>query len=148
MLIEKIVDMLGHVLCFDTDFEVQLVFPGEFPSLNEIIKMSKSHPMAYANKKKQFTHLARDVGILSGVKVKRKAWFHFDWYSANLRKDPDNIAAGRKFILDGLVKAGVIKTDQRKVVRSLSDDFWLDRKNPRVEVTIRYRKPKGDDKCG
>lgn len=49
----------------------------------------------------------------------------------------DNIAFAHKFILDGLVDAGVLKGDSRKFVIGLEDDFSeIDPDNPRVEVTI------------
>lgn len=37
------------------------------------------------------------------------------WYEPDERRDPDNIMAGQKFILDGLVAAGTIPNDSQKV---------------------------------
>jgi Holliday junction resolvase RusA-like endonuclease len=58
------------------------------------------------------------------------------WYEPDRRRDPDNIMAGQKFILDGLVAAGTIPNDSQKYVRGIVHRFKVDRKNPRVEVEI------------
>lgn len=60
----------------------------------------------------------------------------FKWYSKNKKMDIDNVSFGKKFILDGLVKAQIIKGDGRKFVSGFSDEFFIDQKNPRVEVLI------------
>lgn len=62
--------------------------------------------------------------------------FHFTWYCPNKRKDPDNISFAKKFILDGLQVAGVIENDGWKQIAGFSDAFYLDKQNPRVELTI------------
>lgn len=59
------------------------------------------------------------------------------WICKDKRKDKDNIAAGIKFILDGLVVAGVIADDGWKQVNSFKHNFKVDKYNPRVEVKIR-----------
>ena len=54
-----------------------------------------------------------------------------------MRRDVDNIAFAHKFILDGLVSAGVLEGDSRKYVIGLQDEFpEPDPDNPRVEITI------------
>ena len=59
------------------------------------------------------------------------------WYCKNKKKDKDNIAAGIKFILDGLVMADAIEDDGWKQVNSFKHSFKVDKLNPRVEVRIR-----------
>lgn len=61
---------------------------------------------------------------------------HFNWYCRNMKIDPDNIAAAKKFILDGLQTAGVMENDGWKQIRGFTDDFHIDKENPRVEVTF------------
>lgn len=48
----------------------------------------------------------------------------------------DNIAFAKKFILDALVKKGVLKDDGWKWVKGFTDEFFVDKKNPRVEVEM------------
>jgi len=63
-------------------------------------------------------------------------YISFNWYSPNNKKDTDNVAFAKKFILDGLVMAGLLKGDGRKYVAGFSDNFYIDKENPRCEVTI------------
>ena len=60
----------------------------------------------------------------------------FDWYEKDRRRDLDNIYSGKKFILDALVKCGVLQNDTQKWVIGLVDRIHTDKRNPRIEVTI------------
>lgn len=60
----------------------------------------------------------------------------FNWYIKNNRKDLDNIAFSKKFILDGLVIAKVLEDDSQKFVCSFTDQFFTDKENPRIEVIL------------
>ncbi|MEN2765759.1 RusA family crossover junction endodeoxyribonuclease [Ornithinibacillus xuwenensis] len=103
--------------------------------MNEIIKASKSHPMAYANMKKDYTALV----MIRAQKLPKieKSDFEITWYCKDKRKDKDNIMTGQKFIFDGLVKAGVMANDGWGEVGSVAHFFQVDKENPRVEVVIR-----------
>ena len=59
------------------------------------------------------------------------------WITKNLRKDPDNVSAGIKFVLDGLVQAGIQPDDRRMQINSITHEFGVDKHNPRVEVVLR-----------
>ena len=58
------------------------------------------------------------------------------WITKDLRKDPDNVSAGVKFILDGLVQAGILPDDRRKQIGSITHKFDVDKLNPRVEIVL------------
>jgi len=60
----------------------------------------------------------------------------FDWFMPNKTLDPDNISFAKKFILDGLQTAKVFENDGWKQVKGFSDDFHIDKENPRVEITF------------
>lgn len=60
------------------------------------------------------------------------------WFSKDRMKDPDNICFAKKFILDGLVAAGVLKNDGQKNITGFTDKFYVDKLNPRVEVLLMY----------
>lgn len=91
-----------------------------FVSMNEVI--GRNH-FLYEKYKKDLTHKAaycfRSLAKKFGVKTIEKPTFMvFVWYYAEKKnaiktvaKDPDNIAFNIKAILDGLVKAKVIKND-------------------------------------
>ncbi len=118
--------------------QVELTFEGEFPTLNEIIDASKSHFAAYMDAKEVYTNIV----ITECIKYPRPPLLtkpikaHFLWYRENRRFDPDNVAAGQKYIFDGLVKGRVLKGDGWKHIKSISHAFKVDKHNPRVEVTL------------
>lgn len=59
------------------------------------------------------------------------------WFEENLKRDIDNVASSIKFILDGLVNAGVLQGDNRKWVRQITHSFpEPDKTQPRVEVEL------------
>lgn len=113
---------------------IRLTIPGELPTMNEIVAVSKKHHMAYASMKKKYTDLVH-LHASNLPKVDR-ADFLIIWYCKNRRKDKDNIMAGAKFILDGLVNAGVIENDGWAQVGNIFHVFKVDKDNPRVEIEI------------
>ncbi len=111
--------------------------PGKLPGMNEIIaaaKAGKGKYQPYALMKEQYTY---EVALIAR-KLPRygRVALTITWHEPNGRRDPDNIMGGQKFILDGLVKAGVIQDDGQKYIESITHRFEVDRKNPRVEVEI------------
>jgi Holliday junction resolvase RusA-like endonuclease len=111
-----------------------LKIPGRLPGLNEIIDAAKSHFGEYASMKETYTNM---VGWLAKkLPTYEKVALIITWYEPDQRRDPDNIMAGQKFILDGLVAAGVIQNDSQRYVRGITHRFRVDRINPRVEVEI------------
>lgn len=109
---------------------------GRFPGLNEIIAEAKSHPMRYATKKREWTNIVIMTALQHKIKTVRKANIHLMWLEPNCRRDPDNIQAGIKFILDGLVLAGVLKNDGWHQIGSLSHSFEISKDRPGVWVDI------------
>ena len=70
--------------------------------------------------------------------ITTRAEFDFFWCEPDKRRDPDNIAAGKKFILDALVLAEVLPRDSQKWVKKVSDEFVEPNpKDPGVCVVIR-----------
>ncbi len=115
----------------------KLVIPGELPGLNEIIEYSKEHWAKYAGEKHFRT---QEIAYLAKSQIKRKykkVDLTFIWYCKNRKRDKDNIIAGQKFILDGLVAAGVIENDGWEQIGNISHFFSIDKENPRVEVIIK-----------
>lgn len=74
---------------------------------------------------------------LRRVKFDCPVIMRYTWYEPNRKRDKDNISSfGRKCIQDALVKAGVLKNDGWNEIESFSDKFFVDKKNPRIEVEI------------
>lgn len=121
--------------------KVSFEIPGKLPTMNEIIAKSKQHYGSYSKMKKISTQLVIDSA--KGLPVIGKADFVITWYCKNKRIDPDNLAAGVKFLLDGLVDAGIMENDGWANVNSITHSFRIDKANPRIEVEIYETKAKG-----
>lgn len=120
--------------------QFKLTIPGILPGLNEYIDAERSHKGKYkaASMKKQAQNV---IGYmiktqLRGVRFTRPVVIHYLWIEPSRRRDKDNIAFAKKFIQDSLVEAGVLKNDGWANIEHFTDDFAVDSKNPRVEVTI------------
>lgn len=117
---------------------VKFTIQGRLPGLNEMTNANRGNRYAGAGQKKKETRrcaleiIRQTTGRFSGpVSVS------FLWVERDLRRDPDNVTAGQKFILDALVETGRLPNDTRAYVHKLSSDFpEPDKENPRIEVTI------------
>lgn len=109
---------------------------GRFPSLNDYMSAERADRRFGASMKRKETKRAAEAaeGLTQCI---NPVIVGFKWIEPNLRRDADNVAFAKKFILDGLVIAGALKDDSRKYVIGLEDDFSeIDPNNPRVEITI------------
>ena len=112
---------------------------GRLPTMNEIIasaKKGRGNYQPYSEMKREYTELIAWTVISAKVPVFNSPRLVITWYEKNKKRDMDNIVAGKKFILDGLVTAGIIKDDSRKYINSIHDIIKDDSKNPRIEVTL------------
>ena len=110
--------------------------PGRLPGLNEIIEAAKSHYAKYSTEKKEYTEKVAWLAKQARLPKFEKAYLVITWFEPDRRRDPDNIMAGQKFILDGLVAAGAIPNDSQKYIQGIVHRFRVDKRNPRVEVEI------------
>lgn len=96
--------------------------PLKLPSLNEYINACRSNRFQGSKMKKE---VEADIGwyINRLPRFDKPIKIHFHWVEENKRRDLDNIAFGKKFILDSLVKAGKLKDDNRKCVCGFTDTF-------------------------
>ena len=111
--------------------------PGRLPGLNEIIdaaKQGKGNYQPYARMKEEYTTMV--AWLAKKLPAYEKVALIITWHEPDRRRDPDNIMAGQKFILDGLVQAGTIPNDSQKHIKGIVHRFRVDRKEPRVEVEI------------
>lgn len=60
---------------------------------------------------------------------------HITWYRENKKHDADNVYAGVKFLLDGIVAANVLKGDGRRHVRDIAHFIRPAEKNS-IQVLI------------
>lgn len=86
--------------------------------------------------KKQWGQIIASVIRTSRLEPYQAATFSFVWCEKNKRRDPDNVASAKKFVLDALVSEGVVPNDGWSAVKGLEDVFSVDKENPGVYVTI------------
>lgn len=113
--------------------------PGELTDLNTYINAERSNRYVAAKIKRHDTSYVSWQAKVAKVKpvTSYPVIISFVWYTKDLRKDCDNVSFARKFILDGLVEAGVLAGDGRKHVAGFGGErFEIDKKNPRVLLTI------------
>jgi len=118
-----------------------ITIPGRLPGLNEVNNTNRGNKYA-GNKLKKDTDTYIQLYIKSQCKEKyERISITFKWYEPNKKRDFDNICSAKKFILDALVKTGVIPNDGWKQIEPIfTDEFYHDKINPRVEVYINERK--------
>lgn len=102
--------------------KVTCEIPMRLPSLNEYIHKLNYSRFAGGQFKKD---IEEDLCVfLSRLpKFEKPVRIAFTWVESNKKRDVDNIAAGKKFILDAMVKVGCLKDDNRNCVTGFTDTF-------------------------
>jgi hypothetical protein len=118
-----------------------LWIPGPLPGLNELIAAAKGsggRGAGYARLKREWTEAVWALANLARLgSFDVPVTLMFRWSERDRRRDPDNVAAGgRKLVLDGLVKAGVLRGDGWQHIAGWADEWQTDRKRPGVLVSI------------
>lgn len=115
---------------------MKLVINGRLPGLNDYIDACRRTPYKANNMKKEAEELV--FWAIRAAKlgpVPTPCRMEYTWYEPNKKRDMDNISAfGRKVIQDALVKAKKLPGDGWAYISGFSDDFQVDRKNPRIEI--------------
>lgn len=94
------------------------------PNLNDYIDELNAHRQAGAEMKADWTEqVAWQCKEARLGHFTEPIFVEFHWYEPNTKRDLDNIAFAKKFILDGLQLAGVITNDNYKWVKGFSDTF-------------------------
>lgn len=108
---------------------------GRMPSLNDYISAERANRYKAAAMKKRETARVRAAAMQQRApRFERRVTVRTTFYEPDMRRDADNVGFARKFVLDGLVAAGVIKDDSRKYVEQCPDRVLTDRARPRVVV--------------
>ena len=115
-----------------------LTIYGRLSGLNEYTASNRTNQFKGAKMKADNEHICKTyiAHQLRGVHIKNPVYISFCWYEKNRRRDCDNIAFAKKFILDALVEDGVLVDDSQKYVTGFEDLFYVDNANPRIEVLI------------
>lgn len=122
-------------------FTIAGVYYGDntMPDLNNYLSECGRHPHAGAKMKRDFMLIASKSirKQLSRIKIAKKVRIHYRYFEPSMKRDPSNISAfAIKVIEDALQKCGVISNDGWANIAGYSQDFFIDKDNPRIEVTI------------
>ncbi len=115
---------------------------GSLPGLNEIIAAAKSFGNrktkwnAYAAMKKEYGEIISAYILKSRLVPMEKVGIECTWVCKNRRKDPDNISAGIKFILDALVHQKIIPEDGWQYVRWITHSFELSEGHKKAGIRV------------
>ena len=117
---------------------IKLVIRGTLPDLNDHIKALSANRYKGGRLKRNTDEaiMWQLRGQLRGVTLDPPVTMHYLWVEPNMKRDLDNIAFARKYIQDALVKLGALANDGWSYISGFSDDFSVDSKYTRIEITI------------
>lgn len=116
------------------------IIPVKLPSLNEYQNACRANRYAGAKFKKE-TETVIELAILKALKAGNlrppspPVRIAFVWHEKTRRRDADNIASAKKYILDAMQHMNVIPNDNRKIVTGFTDEI-VDDTADYVEVNI------------
>ena len=115
---------------------MKFTIKGELTDLNKYINSMNRNRFIGNKVKQQDTELV--MWQTKNIKkvTEQPVFISIDWYTPDIKKDPDNVAFAKKSLLDGLVKNGILENDGRKQICGFTDKFFVDKVNPRLEVEI------------
>ena len=113
---------------------INIILPMRLPSLNEYIKECNKN--RYGASKYKAT-IEEEIGyFLNKVpKLSKPIILHLKWTETTRKRDLDNIAVAKKFILDAMVKKSIIKNDTQRWVRGFTDTFEIGEEN-KIQIKI------------
>ena len=117
----------------------KVVIPGKFESLNKYLSELSKHPVAGNRMKQRDEHICITYirQALKGTKLKTPIIIHYGFFEQNAKRDRLNIASYcDKVFCDALQKAGNLHNDNCNSVYNITHEFFIDQRNPRIEVVI------------
>ena len=114
------------------------VIQGRLPSLNDYILKNRANRFAGAKIKKDIEELImwEIKSQIKGSFGSEKVLVKIHWVEANKKRDLDNICSAKKFILDSLVKTGILEGDGWRHISGFEESFSVYKEDPRVEVDL------------
>lgn len=119
-----------------------LIIEGRLDNLNDYTKACRTSPIVGNRMKAKNEEIISGYIMqqLRGLQFEGRVYLHFRWIEPNRNRDLDNVCFAKKFILDALVSNGVIETDGWQGIEGFTDEFGVDKENPRIEVVIEGRR--------
>ena len=127
---------------------MHFVIKRKLPSLNEVIDANRENKYVGAKLKRE---LQEEIGwyivsaVMRGDLAPRneRCTVSIRWHESTMRRDVDNIQSAQKFILDAMVKQGILKNDSRKYVSQVYHQI-VDDEEDYVEVFVNDCKGSGE----
>lgn len=116
-----------------------LIIHGKLNNLNDYIRaLDTSRYKGSALKSDNEAKVLQEIYSQFGrLRITKPVRMEYIWYESSKKRDLDNVSSfGRKVIQDALVKAKVLPNDGWENIKGFSDEFYVDKKNPRIEVLI------------
>ena len=114
--------------------------PGRLDGMNDLIAATRESRYTGAQLKKD-----NQWNVLIAIKkshlkpINGRCRLMYTFYEPNMRRDMDNISGfAHKVIQDALVEAGILANDGWRNIAGYTDNFFIDKDNPRIEVTLVY----------
>lgn len=121
--------------------ELKMIIKGELPDLNTYTSSLANNRHIGGKVKREATHqIAWETKKFGTRKLPPPYHITFNWYCKNKKKDPDNVIFAKKFILDGLQISGVIPQDTWNTIQGFTDNLFIDKEDPRIEIIIKSLK--------
>ena len=117
--------------------EQRFTVKGRMAGLNEYTDACKAHWSLGAKMKRNEQEKA--MWAIKAARLKpfeRPVSVRILWVEKDMARDEDNVAFAAKFVMDALVKTGVLPDDGRKWVRSIASEICVDRDDPRIDVIV------------
>lgn len=112
----------------------KIKIPLKLPSCNEYINACRNNKFAGAKMKKDVEN-SLAIYINKLPEFTKPVKIHFLWIEKTKKRDIDNVAFGKKFILDTMVKRHKLQNDNRNNVYAFTDEFLYGNENA-VILTI------------
>lgn len=107
----------------------------KLPSLNEVTRHNRANAYGGNQFKKDIEEVIgwaiKQALVMKTLKpVTKLCAIDIEWHEATKRRDVDNIQSAQKFVLDAMVKNGILQNDSRRYVKQIyheiiddNDDF-------------------------
>ena len=118
---------------------IVLEISGRLDGLNEYTRACRSKSWqagAEMKKRNEAKVISCILNQLKDVYIDYPVTVEFVWFEKDSRRDLDNIAFAKKFILDAMVKTGTLKDDSQKYIQGFTDTVFT-HCNPSVRVIFK-----------
>lgn len=115
----------------------------KLPSLNDYTKANRSNVYKANNMKQKIQENIRTY-IVNAPKFIKPVRLKFVWIEENAKRDLDNIAFAKKYILDALVQNKTLIDDSQKYVKGFTDDFYIGKYASVIVEIEEIKKKEGD----